>query len=63
MATRLTQTWFVVLDPVTLDGEQCPDCGFDAVLTFPVHYINETGVGPFGMAKSCTRCWDAKGNS
>lgn len=50
----------VVSDPPSLKGEECPDCKFDALLTFPAHIITENGVAPCGGFKACVRCYEEK---
>ncbi|WP_028474096.1 hypothetical protein [Nocardioides alkalitolerans] len=54
---HVTLGWFVVSLPASLDGTECPDCGFDTVVLFPVTLLSESGVTPWGHAARCTRCW------
>lgn len=35
---------------------ECPSCGFDAVLTFPVYAADHAGVGLAGKVPVCLRC-------
>lgn len=48
----------VVGEPDLGAAQTCPDCGFDAVLTFPLTSISVNGVSPFGHYKACARCAD-----
>jgi hypothetical protein len=41
-------------------AEECPDCGFDTMLAFPLTVITEEGVGPFGSYRACARCYDER---
>lgn len=49
---------FVVGDPNLDDATECPKCGFDAVLTFPISVLSESGVSSFGTWAGCARCYD-----
>lgn len=44
-------------------AEECPECGFDALLTFPPHLLSEGGVGTFGTYRGCARCYDMEDES
>lgn len=59
---RLVVTYIVVGEPNVDAAEECPTCGFDAVLAFPLTSMNESGVGPFGTYKACMRCHDERGS-
>ncbi len=54
--TRLTTLYIVVGEPDIDQQEECPECGFDAVLTFPLTSMSENGVDPFGTYSACGRC-------
>lgn len=49
--------YLVVSEPTSFDGTECPVCGFDAVVLFPLTLISDSGVTPWGHAARCTRCW------
>lgn len=53
--TRLAAT--VVVGEPTTPPTECATCGFDALLTFPLTVITNDGVGSWGTAKRCARCW------
>jgi len=50
----------VVGDPETDTARECPDCGFDALLDFPLYVITAEGVGRFGTCRACARCYDER---
>ena len=56
----VTTAYIVVGDPDTSCPSECPDCGFDAVLAFPLTLVGENGVGPFGTHKECARCYEER---
>jgi hypothetical protein len=46
----------VVSEPDPSAARECPDCGFDALLTFPLALLSPAGVSPFGSVEACARC-------
>lgn len=58
MAERTCVGTFVVGSPDIDSAAECPECGFDSLLTFPIHVISESGVSPFGTYEGCARCFD-----
>lgn len=48
----------VVGIPDLRQPSECPDCGFDAVVRFPIHALSEMGVSDMGTMSACTRCYD-----
>lgn len=56
MTTRLI-FYIAVGRPDTNAARECPDCGFDALLDFPLTAITADGVGPFGTVAACARCY------
>lgn len=60
MPVRYVNLFIVVGDPDA--ATECPDCGFDAVLSFPLTSISEMGVGSFGTYTTCARCYDMQAN-
>lgn len=57
MTVRI-HTFQLVFGEVDLDSaEECPTCGFDALMTVPVLLLSERGVTPFASRKACWRCW------
>lgn len=61
--TRYVPGHFVVGQPDMDEATECHDCGFDAVLTFPISIISEAGVTSFGTYKACARCYDTADES
>ena len=58
MAERTYIAWYLVLGDVDPDvAEECPECGFDALLSFPLSLITERGVTPWRPFMACVRCW------
>lgn len=53
----------IVGDPETNAAEECPSCGFDAVMVFPLTSMSLNGVGPFGQYRACVRCADLEETS
>lgn len=37
---------------------ECPNCGFEAVIRFPVHVMSDDGVSPWGVVPACLRCFN-----
>lgn len=50
--------WLVVGTPDIDRAEECPSCGFDSLLTFPVSAISTAGVSTWPPVKACPRCHD-----
>jgi hypothetical protein len=40
--------------------EECPECGFDSLMTFPLTTLSDEGVGTGGTYRNCGRCEDMK---
>ena len=45
-------------EPDTEAAEECPACGFDALLTFPCVLISARGVTRWAPVRACVRCWE-----
>jgi hypothetical protein len=61
MAGCVVRLAVVVMEPDTDAASECPDCGFDSVLDFPVYYLSEVGVGRALMDyRACIRCSDVE---
>lgn len=56
--SRYVISRLVVGEPDNDAATECPDCRFDAVLTFPIYLLSEAGVGTFGTYSACARCYD-----
>lgn len=52
------RVYIAVSDPDLDAVAECPDCGFDALLTFPLHALGVDGVTEFGSVQRCARCFD-----
>lgn len=50
----------VVGDPKTDAARECPNCGFDALLDFPLYGITAEGIGQFGTFHACARCYEER---
>lgn len=44
-------------DPDLNHQTECPTCGFDSVITFPLYALSTEGVDVFGDWSACLRCW------
>lgn len=55
---KLTALYIVVGMPDTSTARECPRCGFDSLLEFPLTSISLNGVGPIGYVPACGRCYD-----
>ena len=51
----------VVGDADTDAVKECPACGFEALLTFPLYVVSEAGVTQFATAERCAHCWTGEG--
>ncbi len=58
MPPRVTLAYIVAGDPDLDAASECPDCGFDALLTWPLYSLSENGVSEFGVYKACVRCYE-----
>ena len=56
MGAVFVRGFFVVLEPDVDSAKECPACGFDALLAFPVKVLSRAGVGDFGTYERCVRC-------
>ena len=63
MAQRQTLGYFQVGQPETEAATECRDCGFDAVLRFPLTLLTDSGVTPSGYLRACARCYDEQGEA
>lgn len=57
MAKRMTAAYLVVGDPDLDNATECPACGFDSLLSFPVVSLTENGVSDMGTVSACPRCY------
>lgn len=58
MAERVLSLWASVGEPANLDApRECPDCGFDSVLDFPVTLLSGRGVTGDRTIAACPRCF------
>lgn len=49
--------------PENLDApDTCEDCGFDALLAFPLWVLGPDGLTRFGTYSACARCYDEQGD-
>jgi hypothetical protein len=56
--TTYVRAFVIVGEPDSDDVQECPDCGYDALLSFPLHLLSPNGVTPFGYRIACARCWE-----
>jgi hypothetical protein len=54
----MTAVYVLVGEPDMDAVAECPDCGFDSLLTFPLTAMSANGVGPWGTIRVCGRCYD-----
>lgn len=54
-----TYTVYLSVGTPDLDAAtECPGCGFDSLLAFPLHTLSVYGVGTIGTFNACPRCYE-----
>lgn len=54
----MTEACLSVGEPDPSTAVECPTCGFDTLLPFPLYLLLDTGVSHIGYYPACLRCYD-----
>lgn len=60
---KVLSLYLMVGEPDLTSTAECPDCGFDSLLKFPLTLLDANGVSPVGTYEACPRCYFDEGQT